>query len=513
MSDPIKPNTETQNQPADDPGADLIASILNEQNQPTASNAEPSKTILPIGSAQPPVSDGTPVPMAVLVKKTDVTPPPKSPKKSRGVSVLIAGILVLLLSLPLVVSFMNQKKQTTDVRSKAAGNTNPNYSISPNPQAIENCMNDCRKRGDSPSECRVECGTVPTLIIPSPTTSASCMNDCFKTGHDGGYCTSLCSTISIFPSPSISSGQCATLCQGDPRCVRACNNPTTPIITIEKQYSDCLLLYGKAICDNLFKATPPPPTPGKIIAWQPCLPVGAVQNAECLDGQTSTRYICQGDKGWQPDLTATCTIPVCSWPRANKTDACCPPKTGVDSCTPGDHGGTDLYKCIPDPFISKCTWIEGCGGGYWKAEGWTDSTTSNDWKDFEKKCGITITPPPKITPPVTIPPGWTGTPPPGGTGTPPPGTGTLPPGGQCTRIKVYKDTVAVDPATLKAGDAVVLAVAGTNASKGRIRVNGGSWNESSTLNAQNEYTVAFTIPAGTTNFSIEAEVLVNGAWK
>jgi hypothetical protein len=286
-----------------------------------------------------------------------------------------------------------------------------------------------------------------------------------------------------------------------------------------KDYAKCLLLYTEDTCGKLYGPKVTPKVPGKIIAWQPCSPVGAVQDTQCMDGQTSKRYICQGDKGWQPDLTQNCTPQdgfFCAWPRANKTDPCCPPKTGVDSCTPVDHGGTDLYKCIPDPFISKCTWIEGCGGGYWKAEGWTDTAdakTNPVWAEFEKKCGITVTPPPKITPPVTIPPGSTGTPPPGGS-TPPPGTDTgTPPGGQCTKIKVYKNTVVVDPATLKAGDAVVLAVAGANASRGRIRVNGGSWNESSTLNAQNEYTVSFTIPTGTANFSIEAEVLVNGSWK
>lgn len=84
---------------------------------------------------------------------------------------------------------------------------------------------------------------------------------------------------------------------------------------------------------------------------------------------------------------------------------------------------------------------------------------------------------------------------------------------QCINIKIYKDNAVVTPATLRAGDAVVLAVKGTNATKGRIRVNGGTFTETTTKNASDEYTVNFTIPTSTTSFTVEAEVFVNGAWQ
>ncbi len=90
---------------------------------------------------------------------------------------------------------------------------------------------------------------------------------------------------------------------------------------------------------------------------------------------------------------------------------------------------------------------------------------------------------------------------------------TPPPPGQCTRIKVYKGTVAVAPTTLVPGDNVTLAVAGTNATKGRIRVNGAAFVESTTLNANGEYTVPFTVPSGVPQFTIEAEVFTNGQWQ
>ncbi|OGG27520.1 hypothetical protein A3A64_01800 [Candidatus Gottesmanbacteria bacterium RIFCSPLOWO2_01_FULL_48_11] len=111
-------------------------------------------------------------------------------------------------------------------------------------------------------------------------------------------------------------------------------------------------------------------------------------------------------------------------------------------------------------------------------------------------------------------------PPPGGGGgggenptpTPTPGPLTL----QCTRIRVYKGTQQLDTAglaALKQGDVVTLAVAGANASQGRIRVNGGDWNTTSTKNTSDEFTVDFTIPGNITSFTIEAEVYGNGVWK
>ena len=84
---------------------------------------------------------------------------------------------------------------------------------------------------------------------------------------------------------------------------------------------------------------------------------------------------------------------------------------------------------------------------------------------------------------------------------------------QCLRIKMYKNNAPVDPTTLLPGDAVVLAVAGQNATKGRIRVNGSVWTESTTLNSSSEYTAPFTVPTDTTSFTVEAEVFRDGAWQ
>lgn len=83
----------------------------------------------------------------------------------------------------------------------------------------------------------------------------------------------------------------------------------------------------------------------------------------------------------------------------------------------------------------------------------------------------------------------------------------------CKNIKIYKGGEVVDPTTLTAGDAVVLGVKGDNATKGRIRVNGGSFNETTTKNSTDHYTIDFTIPTGVTSFTIEAEVFIDGSWR
>lgn len=119
------------------------------------------------------------------------------------------------------------------------------------------------------------------------------------------------------------------------------------------------------------------------------------------------------------------------------------------------------------------------------------------------------------TPPPTLPPG-TGTPPPAGTGTPPPGTPTQPPGPQCQNIKIYKAGQALsaaDLANLKPGDDFNIVIIGAGATKARARVNGGDWTETTDVHTlTGGFRVPFTIPQGVTNFSIEGELFIGGAW-
>lgn len=91
---------------------------------------------------------------------------------------------------------------------------------------------------------------------------------------------------------------------------------------------------------------------------------------------------------------------------------------------------------------------------------------------------------------------------------------------KCQLIKIYKGNQEVTPSTLKPGDNVKLAVKGNRVGqKGRFRVNGkaldgtGNWTETTTKNARNEWTVNYTIPPGVTDFVIEGEVFMGGAWR
>lgn len=90
---------------------------------------------------------------------------------------------------------------------------------------------------------------------------------------------------------------------------------------------------------------------------------------------------------------------------------------------------------------------------------------------------------------------------------------STPPGPQCHNIKIYKNNEVVDPTTLQPGDNVVLAVVGANATKGRLRINGGDWKVTTDKNNKGEFILDFTIPSGVTQFTIEAEVFKDGVWK
>lgn len=92
-------------------------------------------------------------------------------------------------------------------------------------------------------------------------------------------------------------------------------------------------------------------------------------------------------------------------------------------------------------------------------------------------------------------------------------TATPPTTPVCQNIKIYKGGAQVAPSTLLPGDVVTLAVKGNlSPAKARFRVNGGAWQETTTKNASNEFTLSFTVPDGVPDFVIEGEVNTNGAW-
>lgn len=87
---------------------------------------------------------------------------------------------------------------------------------------------------------------------------------------------------------------------------------------------------------------------------------------------------------------------------------------------------------------------------------------------------------------------------------------------ECKNLKVMKGGVQVTPSTLLPGDDVVLVVRGNGSpTKARFRINGGAWQESTTAGSgAGEYKLDYSVPAsGVTDFVMESEVFVDGAWK
>jgi hypothetical protein len=101
-------------------------------------------------------------------------------------------------------------------------------------------------------------------------------------------------------------------------------------------------------------------------------------------------------------------------------------------------------------------------------------------------------------------------------------SGTPPPsGGQCDDIQIRKaGTIVTDFSTIVAGDVISIEVKGAGATKGRIRINGADWVESTLtkdiiggVSAQWFVVPNVTIPTGVSSITIESEVNVDGVWK
>jgi hypothetical protein len=151
----------------------------------------------------------------------------------------------------------------------------------------------------------------------------------------------------------------------------------------------------------------------------------------------------------------------------------CPNKNNYSTCTCGPNGGQiDCYHTIC-PINYSC--VEGGPNGhYCKANNETGTTG-----------GSTSTPTPI-------------------------------PSGQCDDIKIYKgDAIVTDFGSLKAGDIIAVHVKGTNATKARVRMNGGAYTEATISDNTNTWYIVpnVSVPDGVSSIVIESEVFVNGAWK
>ncbi|MCL4360266.1 hypothetical protein M1555_03380 [Patescibacteria group bacterium] len=235
----------------------------------------------------------------------------------------------------------------------------------------------------------------------------------------------------------------------------------------------CVLNYWH--CAVTFVTPTPPP--------QGVVPQVSQNGCTVTNNTDQSVRVCAFSGGCEGDFSGRCGP---SWNQINNEQG------GAKCINLTAHGNTNLCQ----PATVQC--------GSWQ----TDISIANNPDGTAAVAGIntsgcTSTPPGGGNPPGTTPPG----------GNPP---GTTPPTGggpQCTNIKIYKDGAQVTPSTLRPGDNILIAVAGTGATKAHIRVNGADWIETTTTNSNNEFTVPFTIPSGVTNFTIEAEIYVSGVWQ
>ncbi len=435
-------------------------------------------------------------------------PPPQ--KKGMGKGVILAGLFLLLATLPVAVYYVSQQqKQLAEIRSRAAtcykaarAGFCPSGS---HPEGPNCCVNAVGGGGTPPPTptSPPSGGGGSTVGVPNGQISGCCSNngDCVGWFGAGSTCDNLngaCASGKQCRGGANTGGNCHQCTQSD--CgVPGCGGQTCN--------AGCVSPCGDGICGQNENSTTCP---------QDCRPTGGGATT-CAAGKIICRKdnssLCPNTHSSNPAYDAIVGVR-CNGtsPGSNSAcdffDACGPATQASGSCagkirlSPGgaSHGGFIGCNGTLNCFCGAPNNNTPRGGAYTAANGTVSCFSDTDPNN--PSCGASLggtTPPPPPPPPGSNPP-----PPP-----PPP-----PPAGQCVRIKVYKNSIAVDPTTLKVGDSVTLAVSGTNATKGRIRVNGAAFVESTTLNTNGEYTVPFTVPSGFSSFTIEAEVFgSNGQWQ
>ncbi len=440
------------------------------QNPPSPLAFEPSNigdTTKTFGSPPPPPQDS----------EENKTPPPQ--KKGIGKGVIIAGLFLLLATLPVAVYYVSQQQQQlTENRSRASG--------VPNGQSSGCCSGNAEcigwfGAGSTCDNLNGACGSGKQCRGGANTTGGNChqctQTDCNVAGCGGQTCNAGC----ISPC-------------GDGICGQNENSTTCP--------KDCPVPTGGGStiinCSNMTDLN-------KGTASSTCL----ISQAAACNPSNGFVYYCDnvvGNEGCKSGPQSIGSFPGGTTVNINNYlngKNCGSVQIDLEPAGKGSNNAIGACGAILKRFSSACTAPpppppSGCKSDFCTsradcaAKGGTVGTpksfASCSPADFVACCVNVTTPAPTPTPP--------------------------PLAGQCTRIKVYKNSVAVDPTTLKVGDSVTLAVAGTNATKGRIRVNGAVFVESTTLNINGEYTVPFTVPAGVPSFTIEAEVFgANGQWQ
>ena len=493
--EPAKPPEPVASEPTPEESA-FVDKLIHETGTVSApAAAEPPAPEPPSPEPIPP-AETPPVPPA---------PPLKPKKKGAGRGAMIAAILLLLFALPMGVFFVSQQQnQLTEQRSRAAETCISALECNDTGNNCSGCTGSWQYRPSGRKCCReIAAPTSTTRPSPTPTraptpTSTSC-------GSQGQAPVNnrCCSGLEVVDGIcGVRGAKCPNsnryapdgdICNCTPKPQQCVPTPTpTSATTPNPRANGCLA--GELRHDS----------PSRDVAEEDCRDrcnvnscVGLINQGGSFNPQSPSLgffwcYKCQGTGG---GIIST-PIPT----RTPSSGGQCPSTTIAENCAiyecPGGcsfYGGS-LPECRTFAKKVPCSQAaaSGCGqvdylddnGNYCGVKPGTQCTNGTN------SCGGGGEPTP-TTPPQVL---------------------------QCRAISIYKDGAKVtDYATLKAGDAVVLAVKGDNATKGRFRVNGAppTFEESTGTNANGEFTFPFTIPGGVPNNSItiEAEVFQNGVWK
>lgn len=468
----------------------------------------PEPTVEPVTST-PPLADisvdSQNPPISVTTTTTTEAPPPTPPmpeKKSAPKGMIVAAIALLLLAtLPVAVFFVSQQQELADVRSKASpacedsgGQCVPNdYRCTPNlPMQGYACFGQGQKCIAETSNCVPPPGSTP---VPPNTPLPS---------YTPGPTNTPAGSPTPLPGTCESPNQCAlrTLCEA--------NGEIIPV-------GGCGTSGNRVCCyfGPVSTSTPRPPTPTSGGIQSTPTPVPGICNVQ--QGQTCT----PGDPNTCGGSACRSQNWACTIDPATGNNVC--NQHGGNQCPGGTCSGVSAYRCN-SAFGAEChqglnpnhnlswsdalSYVNGCGQVDQVCLGGTRNLLGcGDFQIVRNNCPAGNTPPPPQATP-TLPP-------------PPTSTPVI---GQCNAIHVYNSSgtditqaLINGTANVNSGDTLTLAVAGTNATRGRFRVNGAgeTFQETDQQNNRSEYILPFVVPSQqvTNSFTIEAEVLVAGIWR
>jgi len=377
---------------------------------------------------------------------SDSSPPLNNKKIPKKIFLFL--LLFFLISLPLIIFFLQRKEPITDIRNRAAVTSGICFGFNPvcnnyNIGDTVNCSGSlgiCKAAIDLPDVYgRYPCDCF--IIPPTPTALPACPIPAGSTTR--ATCVSSAGNNCPAPGYEVIAGQCAL------------SNGTTGVCCHPKLDSCVAAFCGEGGCN-----------PPMILID---VPASVCSNVK--------QCVCPG-----PGIIISNT----------------PTKTPTPACS--NPNGASHRVCQSNTCITVQDPVGTC-----------DNETNNQC-DTNAQCVSPTSPPNPTNVPTQTPTQiLTQTPTPTVTNTPTP-TRII---GQCLNIKIYRNGILINPNSLMAGENILIALVGTNATQARIKINNETnWRVSTTTNTSGEWTFIYQIPAtGVNSFTIAGELFIGSVWQ